>query len=52
MEDLVERIFAVSSDIRYVAVYRNGQPRSWPCRRLTGVPRQARPCGLVAGERG
>jgi hypothetical protein len=28
MEDLIERIFAVSSDIRYVAVYRNGQLRS------------------------
>jgi hypothetical protein len=28
MEDLVERIFAVSPDIRYVAVYRNGQLRS------------------------
>ena len=28
MEDLIERIFAVSSDIRYVAIYRNGQLRS------------------------
>jgi hypothetical protein len=28
MEDLIERIFAVSSDIRYVAVYRHGQLRS------------------------
>src|SRR5262245_4597253 len=28
MEDLIERIFAVSFDIRYVAVYRNGQLRS------------------------
>src|SRR5512145_539199 len=28
MEALIERIFAVSSDIRYVAVYRNGQLRS------------------------
>jgi hypothetical protein len=28
MEDLLARIFDVSSDIRYVAVYRNGQLRS------------------------
>ena len=28
MEDLIKQIFAVSSHIRYVAVYRNGQLRS------------------------
>ena len=28
MEDLIERVFALASDIRYVAIYRNGQLRS------------------------
>jgi hypothetical protein len=28
MEDLIERVFALASDIRYVAVYLNGQLRS------------------------
>lgn len=28
MEGLIERVFGVSSDIRYVAVYRNGQLQS------------------------
>ena len=28
MQELIERIFALSPDIRYVAIYRNGQLRS------------------------
>lgn len=28
MEDLIERVFALASDIRYVAVYHNGRLRS------------------------
>ena len=28
MEDLIERVFALAADIRYVAIYRDGQLRS------------------------
>ena len=28
MEDLIERVFALAPDIRYVAIYRDGQLRS------------------------